>query len=389
VLQRAQGAFRQAVALEPGFVPALGHLLDLAASQGDTVNVRALGRRYLALDSIGDLADYYRWRVALALHEERALAEVRARLDSLSESTLDRIINVTQLDGVAVEDGIRAANALWARGGEWNNSRWRYVKRREIALNRGRPREALDITKRRMASAPLRPRDDLGEIVDAIFWDADTALSAEVVRRQGPTVDAHQRSRPDPADSAYFDVCAVSLWRLSQGDVVNLPAGIADLRRAAAAFASEPDSSEVQGDYLAVCADVLDAQLAAIRHSADLRERVARVDSSARRSTAITWVLAAANLTAARLWEQLGDFDRALTATRRRVYITDITEQRVLVAFTTFLREEGRLAAKTGDKAGAILAYRKYLALRADPEPALAPQVARVKAALDSLQRAR
>jgi hypothetical protein len=99
--------------------------------------------------------------------------------------------------------------------------------------------------------------------------------------------------------------------------------------------------------------------------------------------------MAAANLTSARLWERLGDRDRALTAIRRRVYITDLKEQRVLVALSTFLREEGRLAALTGDKASAITAYQKYLALRGDPEPALRAKVAQVRAALDSLRRAK
>ncbi len=51
----------------------------------------------------------------------------------------------------------------------------------------------------------------------------------------------------------------------------------------------------------------------------------------------------------------------------------------------TFLREEGRLAALTGDRAGAIRAYQHYLALRSDPEPSLKPEVDRVRAELARL----
>jgi hypothetical protein len=49
------------------------------------------------------------------------------------------------------------------------------------------------------------------------------------------------------------------------------------------------------------------------------------------------------------------------------------------------LREEGRLAALTGDRTGAIRAYQHYLALRTDPEPSLRPQVEQVRADLGQL----
>jgi hypothetical protein len=49
------------------------------------------------------------------------------------------------------------------------------------------------------------------------------------------------------------------------------------------------------------------------------------------------------------------------------------------------LREEGRLADLAGDRAGAIDAYTRYLALRSDPEPSLQPEVERVRAELARL----
>jgi len=51
----------------------------------------------------------------------------------------------------------------------------------------------------------------------------------------------------------------------------------------------------------------------------------------------------------------------------------------------TVAREEGRLAALTGDKPGAIAAYQKYLRFRASPEPALVPERERIKAELAKL----
>lgn len=55
------------------------------------------------------------------------------------------------------------------------------------------------------------------------------------------------------------------------------------------------------------------------------------------------------------------------------------------IFMSTFLHEEGRLSALTGDTVGAIRAYQHYLALRRDPEPALRPEVDRVRAELAAL----
>jgi hypothetical protein len=54
---------------------------------------------------------------------------------------------------------------------------------------------------------------------------------------------------------------------------------------------------------------------------------------------------------------------------------------------STQLREEGRLAALVGDRAGAIEAYRHYLALRGDAEPPLRADIARVRRELAQLER--
>ena len=82
-----------------------------------------------------------------------------------------------------------------------------------------------------------------------------------------------------------------------------------------------------------------------------------------------------ANLEVARLRERQGNPRAALGAVRRRSYSYHLTDY-----LAAHLREEGRLAALTGDTAGGIRAYRHYLALRSDPEPALRPAVEAVRA---------
>jgi hypothetical protein len=86
------------------------------------------------------------------------------------------------------------------------------------------------------------------------------------------------------------------------------------------------------------------------------------------------------NLAAARLHEAQGDLPGALAAVRHRAY-----DWSSPVYLSSFLREEGRLEALTGDHAGAILAYRHYLALRSDPEPVMLPEVEAVQAELRKL----
>lgn len=78
--------------------------------------------------------------------------------------------------------------------------------------------------------------------------------------------------------------------------------------------------------------------------------------------------------------EANGNIPDALAAVRRRGF--DL----VPVFLSTYLREEGRLAALAGDTVGAIEAYQHFLTLQAPPEPARAPQVEQVRAALGRLR---
>jgi hypothetical protein len=86
------------------------------------------------------------------------------------------------------------------------------------------------------------------------------------------------------------------------------------------------------------------------------------------------------NLEIARLRERQGDLRAALDAVRRRPYAYHLSDY-----LAPHLREEGRLAALTGDTTAAIRAYRHYLALRTDPGPALRPAVEAVRAELAKL----
>ncbi len=88
------------------------------------------------------------------------------------------------------------------------------------------------------------------------------------------------------------------------------------------------------------------------------------------------------NIQIAQLWEREGDPHAALRAIARR-------SERFSWAplyLSTLLREEGRLAALTGDTARAVSAYRHYLAFRPDPQASLKPGVDSIRAQLAALE---
>jgi hypothetical protein len=83
------------------------------------------------------------------------------------------------------------------------------------------------------------------------------------------------------------------------------------------------------------------------------------------------------------LLEKVGDTRGALAAARRR---TDAWVQNNPYLGTQ-LREQGRLAARAGEREEAIRAYRHYLAFRTNVDPALRPQVEAVRRELNQLEK--
>ncbi|HET7373860.1 MAG TPA: hypothetical protein VFJ20_10755, partial [Gemmatimonadaceae bacterium] len=89
------------------------------------------------------------------------------------------------------------------------------------------------------------------------------------------------------------------------------------------------------------------------------------------------------NLIVSRLWEQLGDTRRAYAAVQRR------RSGPVMNLFgATYLREEARLAAAAGDVNAAIHIYRRYVTVRAEPEPSMLPDLEAAKRELARLEKA-
>jgi serine/threonine-protein kinase len=390
--QRAAEAFRRSFALDSSTAP-LGHLLESAVLQDDTAGVRRLGALYLVRDSTGELLDFYRWRIAAGLHDAQALRRLRERFGQMTLPSLWRIMNHAALDGSHLDDADSAAAAIRHRSGrssEWQRSK---LYLHAFELNRGRPRAALADTA--ASDEPeFGPHAALYQrVLDALYGDGDTTSGAsaatELLRLAGRPLP----SEPTDRATQDTDLCVAELWRLQRGELEGASRTISRLREGA------PGESPESRTTNTVCAAILNAVLASARASTDAPGTLEHLDSlmrsgpgGLRNGPAVAFTLSPAfvrstvgiapcgfedfaNLIVARLYERRGDQRAALTAVRRRSYAYHRTEY-----LTTHLREEARLAALTGDRAGAARAYQHYLALRSESEPGSRGEMEEVRA---------
>jgi hypothetical protein len=393
--RRAADAFRRSEALDSGTAP-LGHLLELAWLDGDdTTAVRRLGALYLAHDRSSELRGFYRWRIAEGLHDDRALTALRAEYRQMALPSLWRLMNYAVLDGLRLEDADSAAVAIRAKAGrssDWQRSKT-YLHGFEI--NRGRPSAALADTARPDEAEYGRHTAMYQRVLDALYGDGDSVSGGQAAREL-----ARAAARPASGGSgaravAQTDLCVATLWRLSHGELGGAAQAIGRLRSRA------PGDSPPSLTSHSICAALLEAKLRAASGAAGATAALDRLDSiirsgpgGQRNGPAVAFTLSPAyvrstvgispfgfedfvNLEVARLRERQGDRRAALAAVRRRTYSYHLTDY-----LAAHLREEGRLAALMGDSAGAVKAYRHYLTLRSDPEPALGPVVEAVRAEL-------
>jgi hypothetical protein len=210
-------------------------------------------------------------------------------------------------------------------------------------------------------------------VLNALFADGDSARG----RAAGDVLEG-QLGRPLPAGDQLevYARFAAGQYALATRRADLAGQAIADLRRARA----DP-GSPWQADLARASALLLEAQVAATVRSADAPERLRQLDSALADPVWVPWA-SYGNLIAARLHEERGEIPAALAAVRRRA-----VGMASFPHYVKYLREEGRLAALTGDREGATRAYRHYLALRGDAEPGLQPEVRRVREELEAVER--
>ncbi len=344
----------------------LVHMVEIAQINGDTASVRRLVAQGLGADSTSP--DWYlRWHRAVALGDSarRAFWADSQKVDPPAWDLIHKFMTWT---GVGTRDLPRvtdmATRSETGHPGEISGTHALAL------LNGGRPREA----RRVLASDDTSPDGLTGRINGALYWGGDTTAVADGARRLA-LVAAGPVHRDKAGRAQIRALCAVSAWRAAHGDYGYVQSAIRRLRAA-------NDTTRISTDSLppnqnaALCAALLEATRATALHLPDARFKLAQADVAAR--TFIRPEPLAPNLVVARVAEAQGDLALALRAVRRRGGGPGAFPWYL----STFLREEGRLAALTGDTAGAIRAYQHYLALRPDPESDVKRQDEGVRAEL-------
>ena len=175
-------------------------------------------------------------------------------------------------------------------------------------------------------------------------------------------------------------VCHAALWRVSRGDTLRALRAIEQIPRL---IRPNIHPLPVGVGSLGVCVRLLEAAVEDVRAASGPVPALLRLDSLMRQGVILEEPSNIANLVLARRLAARGDLRGALAAARRRVYNYNLWFAMLLPAY---LREEGRLAAITGDTAGAIRAYQHYLRLRDRPDAGpMAEEVRQVRAHLADL----
>jgi DNA-binding SARP family transcriptional activator/TolB-like protein len=371
---RAASALRRALALDPDDATARRHLIELAVRQGDLATLREIAAPAQRRAAGGGLADYLDWRVALALGDSAGLARARMRMPSFGVPSLRALALAAQHDGVALDDAARALRLLEARAALGSERLDVLLGEHSLALNRGRPVLALDVTER-LQDAQLGARAHLRlRVLDALYAEGDTAAAAAAVRElaartsgEAPAPDERTRA------VALADACVLAQWNAAPWRVRGVQ-DLAPARRGATPRAPVATMRAAPLPQVVVpvaaspraCAELVDAMLAVRSRARDARSRVERLDALMLTGPALGDASAWATLAVARLYEALGDPGRALFVVRQRSYLKGWPRY-----LASSLQLEARLARAVGDVAASHAASQRYTAFHAAPEPAL------------------
>lgn len=371
----AERAFARAVALDSSFAAPVSHLFDLGAGRGDTTLVEAAATLFLVRDSASDIADYVHWRRAALQGDSRVERLMRQRLVRFTPASLWRIIGVSQIDSLPLDDALLAARALAARPLKRDDQVETLAYLMELALNRGRPQEARQSAEALGNKFPGRDVFLSTHLLNALYAEGDSAAAIRAAARY--TTELHH---PPPASGEeradyLWKSCALAQWRGWQGDTTGLAQTIVELRRR-----EGTDLPWWAPENFALCAAVLDALRATDVSEPSARLLVQRLDSLTLTGPDVD-VRDPATVALARLWSRLGEPGRALDAIRRRQY----HHRTGLPYLAVRLKEEGRYALAVGDSVAARAAWHRVLLLQSQPEASRQKSVDEIRIGLARL----
>jgi tetratricopeptide (TPR) repeat protein len=221
-------------------------------------------------------------------------------------------------------------------------------------LNRGRPAAAARTLTEASRIGPEHAGDVYGFGISTLFADADSADFASRRAR----VDSFT-SGPEPADSTAMTTyrharCSLELWRVTNGRLDTAERTVAQLR---AWTAATPHDGTTRP-----CADAIQAMYSSQIDAPDAEAAAMRLDSVLLHTYVEPSWHGYYAIMSGRVWQQLGDLERARAALNR--YVRDQRYGRA-----PLLLEKARVEAALGYRDEATATYRQYLRLRPDPEP--------------------
>jgi len=371
--ERAGAAFRRALALDSTFSSALFHLFDLAAARGDTAEARSWGARYLATAPSTEFAIGVRWRLAAMSRDGATIERLVQEVERGTVRMAWVIVTGELWDSIGMAQADRLLAAARRNTGTQADRDVVNELTGLIEFNRGRPGAA------RGTAMGL-------QVLEWLYGEGDSVAAAADARLYDRLAGAAPAATPDERARQYRAACFAGQWRAWHPQPALAHRAIERLSRAAAV----PDSGRTVAEAR-TCAAALRAAVAVRSDAADADAMTARFDSVIRsgpvhrRATfnspsMLDWEL----LLLSRLYESRGDDSAALAAVRRRNMWETYPRSPFL---TASLRREGDLAMRLGDREGAIRAYRWYLTLMKDPDPALVPRRNAVEVKVAQLRR--
>ena len=376
-LARSRNSFARAYELDSSFAPAVEHLIEVAIASRDTAQIRRLTARYLALDSAAEHRDYIRWRAAHALGDRETLAEFRQKISSMDADTRARIVSVALADGIEIDYAAAIVNDYLKK----------VEQRLELSFLSEAIRTLISFGQLRRAEELLRSElrttsDTLGRyplwLAAKLYFEADQAGEADVAAAIRRAMEKAGTGIEEEAQQ-HGVACVLGIWSVRRGDIAGASEMIAVMRRT---LTSAQAVGAVAKESL--CLAFVDGVIETGRNPARAPAVLSRLDELSLRG-AIDFFWPALNLELSRMYEQRGDRSKALEVLRRRPYRSRDARE----FLTTYLREEGRLAAAVGDREGAARALRRFLTIREGADPVLRPQLDSVRALLASVEQRR
>ena len=369
-LDQSRAAFRRALALDPMLLAPLHHLIEIYASRGEKEEAKTTGEGYFTANpDVARDASAIGWTIATVLGDNAWLDRLRGNFEKMPLSDLARIAWITQANGWSPDDAERALATLEKRAGATYEHESALALRYAFALNGGQPARAHAAAIAFEAQLPDQPVAALWDMYATIFGEGDTTRARDDVRRLESFASAQLSGDVDHRARQFQARCLVGYWKAEHGNVAGARDDLMEVERR---FAGAPtdDFAAREGR---MCAAWLAASLAVGAHAVDAPRLVARLDTMVLRDRVPPRMsLTAAAIMSARLHEKLGRIDLALASSRWREHYTGHP-----MFLSTQLRDEARLALSTGDRDGAIRAYRHYLALRPAPEAGIASEATR------------